>query len=57
MGHNSSYTKEELNAQVEGCGKPVQGSTANCGDRQPDGEAWYCPDYRRKNNAALKSLR
>ncbi len=57
MGHNSSYTKEELHQQPNGCGKPVQGSTTNCGSRQPDGEARLCPDCRREFSESLKAMR
>lgn len=57
MGHNSSYTKEELHQQPSGCGKPVAGSTVNCGSLQPDGEAWLCPDCRREFNDNLRQLR
>jgi len=57
MGHNSSYTKAELKAQPSGCGKKIGGiSTAKCGDRQPDMEAWLCPDCNKVFEENLKKL-
>jgi len=57
MGHTSSYSKEELREQPAGCGVEIgYGSTANCGDIQPDGEVWFCPECKKKFNQRLERL-
>ncbi len=56
MGHLSPYSKAELRLQG-GCRKVIGGiTTAKCGDRQPDMEAWLCDECHDKWQEAIKRL-